>query len=136
MVHGTVGWVELRWDRFPSKLAIFFARHSMAWSISIWNNNTTSMNRDSSVGTATGYGLDGRGSIPGRGWEFCSSTPCPRPALGPTDPPIQWSSGALSLGVKRPGHDADHSPQSSSGVKGCVKLYLRSPIRLHRVVLS
>jgi hypothetical protein len=38
-------------------------------------------------------------------------------ALGPTQPPIQWVPGALSLGVKRPGHEADHSPLSSAEVK-------------------
>jgi hypothetical protein len=32
-------------------------------------------------------------------------------------PPIQWVSGALSLGVKRPGRKADHSPPSSAEVK-------------------
>jgi hypothetical protein len=32
------------------------------------------------------------------------------PALGPTKPPIQWVSGPLSLGVKRPGREVDHSP--------------------------
>jgi hypothetical protein len=31
-------------------------------------------------------------------------------ALGPTQPPIQWVLEALSLGVKQPGHEADHSP--------------------------
>jgi hypothetical protein len=31
-------------------------------------------------------------------------------ALGPTQPSIQWVPGALSLGVKRPGREADHSP--------------------------
>jgi hypothetical protein len=35
----------------------------------------------------------------------------------PTQPPIQWVTGALSLGVKRPGREADHSPQSSAEVK-------------------
>jgi hypothetical protein len=35
-------------------------------------------------------------------------------ALGPTQPPIQWIPGALSLGVKRPGREADHSPPSSA----------------------
>jgi hypothetical protein len=38
-------------------------------------------------------------------------------ALGPTQPPIQWVPGALSLGIKRPGREADHSPPSSAKVK-------------------
>jgi hypothetical protein len=38
-------------------------------------------------------------------------------ALGPTQPPIQWVTGGLFLGVKRPGCEADHSPSSSSEVK-------------------
>jgi hypothetical protein len=40
-----------------------------------------------------------------------------RTALGPTQSPIQWVTGALSLGVKRPGREADHSPPSSAEVK-------------------
>jgi len=40
-----------------------------------------------------------------------------RPALGPTQTPIQRVPGALSLGVKRPGSEADHSPASSARVK-------------------
>jgi hypothetical protein len=40
-----------------------------------------------------------------------------REFLGPTQPPIQWIQGALSLGVKRPGREADHSPPSSAEVK-------------------
>jgi len=35
-----------------------------------------------------------------------------RPALGPTQPPVQWVPG-LSRGKERPGHDADPSPPSS-----------------------
>jgi hypothetical protein len=38
-------------------------------------------------------------------------------ALGPTQPPIQWVPGALSMRVKQPGHEADHSPPSSAEVK-------------------
>jgi hypothetical protein len=40
-----------------------------------------------------------------------------RTALGPTQPPIQWVPGVLSLGVKRPGREADHLPPSSAEVK-------------------
>jgi hypothetical protein len=40
-----------------------------------------------------------------------------RPALGPTQPPVQWVPGVLSPGLKRwPGRDADHSPPSSAEV--------------------
>jgi hypothetical protein len=35
----------------------------------------------------------------------------------PTQPPIQWVPGTLSLGVKWPGREADHSPPSSAEVK-------------------
>jgi hypothetical protein len=40
-----------------------------------------------------------------------------RPALGPTQPPIQWVSGALSPGIKRPGREADYSPPTTAEVK-------------------
>jgi hypothetical protein len=41
---------------------------------------------------------------------------------------IQWVPGALSLWVKRPGREADHSSPSSAEVKECVELYLHSPL--------
>jgi hypothetical protein len=44
------------------------------------------------------------------------STIVSRPTLRPTQT-IQWVPGALSLGVKRPGREADHSPPLSAGVK-------------------
>jgi hypothetical protein len=44
-------------------------------------------------------------------------TTASRTALGPTQPPIQWVRGALSLGIKRPGRKANHSPPSSAEVK-------------------
>jgi hypothetical protein len=75
--------------------------------------------RDSSVGKALGYGLDDRGSrirFPGGLGIFLFNT-ASRTALGPIQPTIQWIKGALSLGVKRPGREADHSPPSNLEVK-------------------
>jgi len=50
-----------------------------------------------------------------------------RTALGPTQPPIQWETGSLSLRVKRPGRGVDHSLPSSAEVKERVELYIHSP---------
>jgi hypothetical protein len=54
-------------------------------------------------------------------------TTASKPALGPAQPPVRWVTGTLSLGVKRPGRDADHSPLSSAEVKELVELYFHSP---------
>jgi hypothetical protein len=40
-----------------------------------------------------------------------------RPALGPTQPPIQWVPGALSSGANLQGREADQSPPASAEVK-------------------
>jgi hypothetical protein len=48
-----------------------------------------------------------------------------RTAVGPTQSLIQWVPRVLSLGVKRPGREADHSP-SSGEVTELVELYLHS----------
>jgi hypothetical protein len=65
----------------------------------------------SSVSIATGYRLDGLGieSWWGRNFPHLS-----RPALGPTQPPIQWVPGLG--GRKQPGRDADPLPPSSAEV--------------------
>jgi hypothetical protein len=62
-----------------------------------------------------------------QGLEISQFTTTSRLALGPTQPPIQWVPGALSLGLKWPVHKADHSSPSSAEVKECVELYLHSP---------
>jgi hypothetical protein len=79
--------------------------------------------RDSVVGIVTRYGLDGPG-IESRWGQDCPHLS--RPALGPTQPPIQWVPG-LFPGVKRLGRGVDHPPSSSAGVKERVELYLYSP---------
>jgi len=80
--------------------------------------------RDSSVGIGAGYVLDNL---------FDTAT---RPALGSTQPPIKWISEALSLGVKQPGREADHSPPSSAEVENAWSCTSSPPICLHGVVLS
>jgi hypothetical protein len=40
-----------------------------------------------------------------------------RLVLGLTQPPIKWATGALSLGVKQLGREADHSPPTNAEVK-------------------
>jgi hypothetical protein len=59
-----------------------------------------------------------------------------RPDLGPTKPPNQWMPGALSLGVKRPGREADHSAPSSAEVKNTWSYTSTPPVRLHGVVFN
>jgi hypothetical protein len=76
-------------------------------------------------------GLDSR-----RGLGVSLFTIVSRMALGPTQPPNDWVQGDLSLGVKQPRREADHSPPSSTEAKECVKLHLHSPIRLRGVMLN
>ena len=70
------------------------------------------MDRDSAVGIANRYGLD----CPGIESMWRREFPHPsRPALGPTQPPVQWVPG-LSPGVNRPECDADHPPHLGAKV--------------------
>ena len=88
-----------------------------------WGYWTETGGRDSSVGIATCYGLDGPG-IESR-WEARFS------ALVQTGPAVHPASCAMGNGsfpgVKRPGRGVDHPPPSSAEIKGIVELYLYSP---------
>jgi hypothetical protein len=69
---------------------------------------------NSSVGITTKkLGFDSRQEK-----EICLFPTASRPGLGRTPPLIQWVPGTLSPGVKQPRREADHSPQSSAGIKG------------------
>jgi hypothetical protein len=77
--------------------------------------------RNSSVGIVTDYGLDGWGSIPDCTRYLTLSTPPPSAQTGSGAQPVSYpkgtGGGALSLGVKRPGPEVDHSLPSSAKVK-------------------
>jgi hypothetical protein len=87
---------------------------------------------------ALGYGLDDRGFESRQGLGIFLYTTVFRPDPGPTQPPIQWVTGALFLGVRRPVREADHSPYlvpRSNNAWG----YTSSPpvrLHLHSVMLS
>jgi hypothetical protein len=88
--------------------------------------NWLGMGRDSSVGIATGYGLDGPGIESRRRWDF--SAPI---QTGPGGRPASYSVGTGCFPeVKRPGRGADHPPASSAEVKERVELYFYSPLGL------
>jgi len=59
-----------------------------------------------------------------------------RLTLSPTQPPIQRVPWALSLEIKRPGREADHSPSYRAEVKNDWSYTFALPICLHSVVLS
>jgi hypothetical protein len=74
-------------DLFPSSFQIKICMH---------------FSSDSAVRTATGYWLDGRevGVRVPVGARFFLLSTSSRPILGPTKPPIQWVTGAISPGGK------------------------------------
>jgi hypothetical protein len=83
----------------------------------------------SSVITESDYGLGDRGSIPTTGERIFPLASVSRPALGPTQPPVQWVPGVLSPGVKRSqGMTLTTHPQSSAAVNNEYELYVLSPL--------
>jgi hypothetical protein len=74
--------------------------------------------RDSSVGIALGYGLDDQGfrvRFPAGAGNFFHHRV--QNGSGAHPATYQWVPGTLSLGIKRPGLETDHSPPSSAEVK-------------------
>jgi hypothetical protein len=98
----------------------------------------STQSRDSSVGIALGHGLYYRGSrvrFPAGAGNFslhhrdqngCGAYPASYPV----------GTGTLSLGIKRPGREADHSPPSGAEIKNAWSYTFTPPICLHGVVLS
>jgi hypothetical protein len=84
--------------------------------ITINNNNNNNRSREISVGMATGYGLDGLGSIPGSA-RFFFSPQLPDRLWGPPSLLYNEYRGPLSPGVKRRRREADHSPPSNAEAK-------------------
>jgi hypothetical protein len=122
--------VLLRWESKDTRIHYF--------EICFNQVCTVSGSQDSSVGIALRYGLDDRGSrvqFPA-GLGIFLFTAMSRPALMPTQPPIQWVPRSLSLEVKRPGREADHSPPSSAKFKNMSSYTFTPPIHLHGVVLT
>jgi hypothetical protein len=75
---------------------------------------------DSSLGIATGYGMDGRGSIPGRGKSFFSTPQRPEqfwdlPSLLSNE---YW--GNIFPWIKQSGRETDSPPSSSEVNRGAL----------------
>jgi hypothetical protein len=73
------------------------------------------LSRVSSGSIVSDYGLDDRaiGVRSPAGERIFPLASVSKPALGPTQPPVQWVPGVKA----RPRREADHSPQSSAEVK-------------------
>ena len=97
------------------------------WQILTFRRNVISppsrRSRDSSVGIATRYGLDGSGIESQWGARFSAPIQTCFEAH-----PSSYAMGTGSFpGVKRPGRGVDHPPPSCAEVKESVELYLYSP---------
>jgi len=90
-------------------------------------------NSSVSIVTRLQYGQPGFDSRQGLGFLFATAS---RPALWPTDPPIQSLRGASSAYENRPGREDGCSPPSGAEVKN-TWCYASTPhMRLHGVVLK
>jgi hypothetical protein len=100
-------WVEISTRDLKNKKHVSYETFGLQ---SVYTRAPTSRFADLGC-TIRVLGFDSR-----RGLGIFLFTTASRTALGPTQP-IPWVPGSLSLGVKLPGREADHSPQSSAKVK-------------------
>jgi hypothetical protein len=91
-LHGLMKPGQLKWNKQDRKIAIRTTLHEFLHLFSLLV------------------------TLSGKVKNFLFSTSS-RPALGFTQPPIQWVPGAHFLGVKRRGREAGHSPPASAEVK-------------------
>jgi hypothetical protein len=104
-VHSICPWLF----RFPWFLACRYISKYRILFIFVFNM-CFFCSLDSAVGIATGYGLNGWISCPGKckNFLFCMSS---RRVLVPKQPRIHWAPGNLSPVIERQGREADHSLQ-------------------------
>jgi hypothetical protein len=97
---------------------------------------TRRRSQDSSVNTETRLQARRLGFI-SRQEQWRDSFPtASRPALGPTQLPVYWVPGSISLGTKRPKREVKHSPPSSAEDKNAWSYTSTPPLRLHDRVLN
>jgi hypothetical protein len=124
-------WVRTQVHRISIKgyqyysLHIYWTRQSTTKNKVLLTNNNVYLvikfgsvrGRNSSVSTVTRLPAGQLGFDSRQGHGIFLILTASRLALGPTEPPAQWETGALSPGVEMPGREADHSPASSAEVK-------------------
>ena len=103
-------------------LKVLYITHSASRAVPYTGHTHLSKGWDSSVATATRYGLDGPGIESRWGQDFSHPS---RPALGAHPPSYTMGTGPFP-GVKRPGRGVDHPSIYSTEVKKRVELYLYS----------
>ena len=92
---------------------VFGDYNERQWYSNVTNVARVNVGRDSSVGKANRCGL----KCPGIEFRWRRDFPhLSRPALGPTQPPIQWVAG-LSWGVNSPWCGVDHPSLLAPGLK-------------------
>jgi hypothetical protein len=110
---------------FPYRQPNVSSESSRSFSLWVLSAFISVMSRDSSVGIATGYGLDDRGSISGKGRGFSLFNSVHTGSGAHTASYPMGTGGSLPW-VKRPRRESDHSSSSNSEVNNG-KLYLHSP---------